>query len=478
MVTGGILLAYKESFQLEKLHHDLIKAAQDWTVSSRFRPEQTGETRCKALLLNHARYLSGIPAYQKMAVEEGCGEEVDIQTIKSKLMFTDEIFKSYRQEWLDRGSFGEMNRWLSSLFYRPVEMDLQDINSIDDWIAGLAEAGIMVSYSSGTSGTFSFVPRDIQDWEKARTANISYLTPLLTSRKVEPGLSRWLSGSAVKLLSPENLVKSIKRTGLPGFDGFFLGFRQGRMGNQVLMQELASIFRRSYFLYNIDLTASALRCLQRGPQSENQQKLLDELLAEVNGRKKENYVRLIDRIEASHRERQRIFIFGAPYQFKEMCDIMSGLDRKLTLHPQSLILFGGGWKTFSGDTQNRDSLVMKLEQSFGLPAARILEGYSMTEINVLMLRCDAGRFHIPPLIEPVVLDEALTPLEGPELEGTFGFLDPLAVSYPGFIITGDRVRLLEGECPCGLSGPALTEIGRARSREVKGCGGIMGSITA
>ena len=100
----------------------------------------------------------------------------------------------------------------------------------------------------------------------------------------------------------------------------------------------------------------------------------------------------------------------------------------------------------------------------------------MTEINTLLLRCEHGRFHIPPIIEPVILDEELNPLEGKDNRGAFGFLDPLAVSYPGFIISGDYVHMIDGECDCGLTGPAITEIGRMPGSEVKGCGGIMGSL--
>jgi hypothetical protein len=123
-------------------------------------------------------------------------------------------------------------------------------------------------------------------------------------------------------------------------------------------------------------------------------------------------------------------------------------------------------------------MVQNLSDCFDLPPERILEGYSMTEISLLTVRCANGRFHIPPILEPVILDEELNPLEGRDLSGTFGFLDPLAISYPGFIISGDHVHFVDGECQCGLVGPALTEIGRARSREVKGCGGIMGSVNA
>ncbi len=102
----------------------------------------------------------------------------------------------------------------------------------------------------------------------------------------------------------------------------------------------------------------------------------------------------------------------------------------------------------------------------------------MTEANVFMVRCDHGRFHIPPILEPVIFDEALLPLAGTTGHGIFGFLDPLALAYPGFIITGDLVRLVGGDCACGLSGPAITEIGRAQNREIKGCAGVMASVRA
>ena len=155
---------------------------------------------------------------------------------------------------------------------------------------------------------------------------------------------------------------------------------------------------------------------------------------------------------------------------------MARHNRKSALRKGSLVLFGGGWKSFTGEAMDHDSLITLLTDTLEIPPQMVMEGYSMTEINMLMLRCRHGRFHIPPIIEPVIFDKELSPAEGTDIRGVFGFLDPMAVSYPGFIITGDYVHLIDGECDCGLTGPAVTEIGRVSGSEVKGCGGVMGSI--
>jgi hypothetical protein len=54
--------------------------------------------------------------------------------------------------------------------------------------------------------------------------------------------------------------------------------------------------------------------------------------------------------------------------------------------------------------------------------------------------------------------------------GRFAFLDSAALSYPGFITTGDKVKLLE-HCPvCDRPGPVLEpEVKRVVGTEMRGC---------
>jgi hypothetical protein len=287
-----------------------------------------------------------------------------------------------------------------------------------------------------------------------------------------------MMGKASRLLSPGALAALVGKLGLADFDAVFLGFRRGSTGNQMLIRELEPLFRRQCFLYDIDLSAAALSCLQRGARNEEEACLLDRFRRSSIENRENNYGRVIAFIQAATDCGQKIFLFGAPHQFRELCEYSAMAGLKTGFKEGSLVLFGGGWKSFSGEAINRDALVKMISEAFNLPPERVLEGYSMTELSLAMLRCSYGRFHIPPLIEPIVFDEELRPVDGKEVWGAFGFIDSLAVSYPGFLISDDRVKLVDGDCGCGLVGPAVTEIGRVAGREVKGCAGIMSSMRA
>ena len=460
--------------QTKDILNELIKITRGWAAGENIDFTRAKALRNEAIQLNHIHYLENIPLYRKMAVEEGCGKDIDIRTIINKLMFAVDIFKSYEQTWLDDGDFGRMTRWLSGIYHKPIDIDVSGLKTIDDWITCLSRAGIHVVYSSGTSGTFSFVPRDKKDWDTSASANIACLAPLL-ARRVPTGIvSGRFMKSANRLMSAARMVAG--QNGLSDYDAAFLGFRQGGMGNQSLISELAPLFSHRYFLYNTRLTGTALRCLRRGARTLEEHQLLSKFQEEIIGQEENHYIKFIDKIQKSIDNSQKIFIFGAPYQFKMLCESIAGNNKKLALKKGSLVLFGGGWKSFAGEAISREALAEMMTNCLDVPPQMILEGYSMTEINMLMLRCECGRFHIPPIIEPVVFDEELNALEGEDIKGAFGFLDPLAVSYSGFIISGDYVHMIDGECGCGLTGPAITEIGRLPGSEVKGCGGIMGSI--
>jgi hypothetical protein len=63
--------------------------------------------------------------------------------------------------------------------------------------------------------------------------------------------------------------------------------------------------------------------------------------------------------------------------------------------------------------------------------------------------------------------------------GRFAFLDPAGYGYPGFIMSGDKVKLFE-KCPkCNKTGIVMeSEISRMGGAEARGCGNLMRNLLA
>jgi len=129
------------------------------------------------------------------------------------------------------------------------------------------------------------VPRDETGWNLFTSAPISYLTPLLMEKNLLSLFKRFLVAVVSKRVSPQRFAGLMRRVGLPDYDGILLNFQKGNMGIQLVGQELSGLFRRSYFLYETDLMASALRCIARGPKSEEDRRLLEDFQSETVGRK-------------------------------------------------------------------------------------------------------------------------------------------------------------------------------------------------
>ena len=434
--------------------------------------------RHAAIGANHRHYFERIPIYRRLAEQAGIPAQATIEQISRELMSTDHIFKSYPQAHLDNHDYDAMNDWLRQVFDRPVEVPTAGVDSVDEWLERLRRGGIHTVFSSGTSGQISFVPRDGYAWSLLTGLATSYV-PLFQMRQgIARGWERLAARSAARTMAPHRFTQFFQRRGLRSFDGFFLSFAGGTQGTQVVGQVLARMVARATFLFDLRLSATAVRALVRGPASDHEQRLADAFLEATVQRREENYRRMREALRASVTSRRRALVFGAPFMIKEFCDWLVAAGEELALRRGSMLFHGGGWKSFEGDRIDEPALLALVEQATGIPADHVSEGYSMTEAQVVFPRCREGRFHVPPITETVVFDDALEPLEGDDVYGALGFLDPFAGCYPGFIITGDNVRRRADECPCGVSGLTITDIGRAAGREVKGCGGIMAAMQA
>jgi phenylacetate-coenzyme A ligase PaaK-like adenylate-forming protein len=153
-----------------------------------------------------------------------------------------------------------------------------------------------------------------------------------------------------------------------------------------------------------------------------------------------------------------------------------GLRLKLGEHWR--IELGGGWKLLYEPSISEPKLRELSSQTFDVRAGQIHDIYGSTEcLGLIGLSCEGGYKHVPhTVLHPLVLNEGMEPAGDGEW-GRFAFLNPLVQAYPGFIVTGDRVRLLS-RCPaCDRNGPVLDpEISRMPGAEDRGCANIVRQI--
>jgi hypothetical protein len=462
------------------LRDELAAATFAWANGDRsYDAARTREVRRRAAVLNHRHYHATIPFYRKLSERAGIGAEVpSFETIVRELMMPDDIFKSYAASLLDDRDFAGMNRWVRNISAGEGEETSCSAGDIDAWIDDRAARGVQLVFSSGTSGKMSFVPRDEEAWHAFLSLPYLYIPGLLARRGVLPRSKRILLRIVSRLGTWKTVLDLAHRFALRDFDGYFLNFSGGNQGIQLVGRETAKLTGSACFLYESPMSAAAVRAIIRGPRDQRETELVDAFLETTVRQKDANYTRFISQLESSVKRRRKVMLFGTPYLFKELAERVLRSHGRLSLPRGSQATFGGGWKSLEGQRIPERELIALISRAFDLPESAILEGYSMTEINGLMLKCTSGRYHVPPVLEAMVFDESLSPMTGSDVTGILGVIDPFATSYPGFLITGDNVRLVDERCACGLSGPAILAVDRSPGREVKGCGGIMATVNA
>jgi hypothetical protein len=167
-----------------------------------------------------------------------------------------------------------------------------------------------------------------------------------------------------------------------------------------------------------------------------------------------------------------VLVFGTPSRAAVLCDAMLAIGVKATAGSGSRLVTGGGWK---GDREMSAPELRELVGCvLGLEGDAVVDAYSATELNCVLSSCREDRYHVPPLVQPLLFDDAFEWVEEAEETGLLGFFDPFAGSYPGLLVTGDQGHLTRDPCPCGLSGWSVrSPIVRALGHEPRGCAGAL-----
>jgi phenylacetate-coenzyme A ligase PaaK-like adenylate-forming protein len=308
----------------------------------------------------------------------------------------------------------------------------------DEVIDAFNKAGIIIAFSSGTSGKHTFIPRN------QRTFNTcEYVAAKSLVNMIYP---LWEYDAYGYLLMPNP-----KKTNVYAGKVLEIYFDAAKDLSVAIDREVTTELIR-LTMGGKGVKAKIAQLLAK----RSSVKMIDDIIKWLQDREKNN---------------DKFTMVGAPYI---LFAVMKKLKREgisFNFGEKAGIATGGGWKVQEHNRIPFHAFQKEVEDVLGIPDKYCLDIYGMVEGNGWMVHCPEGHYlHSPySYYKPLVLDEEFNQVDYGE-SGRFAFLDSAAMSYPGFVVTGDQVKLLE-RCPiCNRPGPVLEpEIKRVKGEEIRGC---------
>ncbi|RLF42009.1 MAG: hypothetical protein DRN12_01675 [Thermoplasmata archaeon] len=374
--------------------------------------------------------------YHNFCKEHGITPD-DIKTnedLKKIPLIPDKFFKEYP-------SGRDFATWLGNIYTGklPKIVIKQKNPSYDDVIDAFNEAGIIVTYSSGTGGRHTFIPRDKRTFSTTEyTAAKSLLTMMYPL---------WEYDAHAYLMMPDPRVN------------FIYAGKALDIAYDLVKNVNAAITQR---------VTTKLISMAMGGGGGLKGKIVRYAFYRES---KKTIDRIVDWLKQREKAGDKIFLIGAPYLIHFVIEQLKKEGTRLDFGENGGVGTGGGWKIHEHQRLPVSEFRKEVEEYLGIPSKYCLDIYAMVEGNGWMVHCPEGHYlHVPyTYYKAMVLNENFEPVDYGET-GRFAFLDAAAFSYPGFIITGDQVKLLE-RCPvCDRPGPVLEpEIKRAKGEDVRGC---------
>jgi len=366
-----------------------------------------------------------------------------MEDIKKIPLLPDSFFKDYPE------SKGFL-KWLNNIYTGSIPMpDFKtDTPDHDDVIERFNQKGVSIMFTSGTSGRFSFIPRSADSWDRLKYNAIKSVIELMD----------YNPNDSVILLIPDP-----RQTNLTIASLFGIAFDLYKPENINIALE------------DTKITIKFLR-MQRADTIGIREKIKAKAIAKLSPIvQKKSDQKMINLLEKFEKTGKRAIIAGPPFWLNRILERMKSEGKTVSL-PNSQVLTGGGWKAEEDKRAPEESFREKVQEVLGIPHNRYHDVYAMSECSSVFLSCEGHYKHVPPTIIPLVLDEDLNQI-GYNKFGRFAFIDPIPDSYPGFIITGDKVKILE-HCPiCNREGPVLDiEVTRLPGVEGRGCAAVMAEL--
>lgn len=350
------------------------------------------------------------------------------------LLFAHGAYKSYAQSWLAQGRWDRMAKWVGTVSTCPAgAVDIDGVAGLDEFVARMESVGCYLTCSSGTTGKPAMIACSASDLDVASNANVIGLTwatgiPADGSRKLF-GL-----GPRTSVARNERARVALVRAFSTEADSYQLAVEPISVGAVMDMVEL----RRRI----ADGTAGPSAITAFEATSVQRQSAMDAAVADA-----------VDQLIAA-RDRQLLLtgMFASLYQ------VAAGVREKgfsgNDFRDDTALLVAGGLKGATLPADYREYVF----ETFNIAAERVYHFYTMQELNTPFPKCRTGRYHAPPWVLLLPLDEPgekLIDNTGGPVQARGAFFDLSLEGRWGGVISGDRIDVDFGGCECGHQGPTV-----------------------
>jgi long-chain-fatty-acid---luciferin-component ligase len=432
----------RRAHKVDEVFSDLIPPRETWTpVDESLHPvdvlrvplDEAQALQFKAIKYAFTRQYTGNEFYHRYCDKHRVTPD-DLKTnddLEKIPLIPDATFKQHP-------SGEDFAYWIANIFTGElpgvVEIDPSNM-TFDDIIQAFNTIGLEVAYSTGTSGRHSVIPRDKRTFGYFQYGASKATVGIYDQMGLDHALSLFPK--------PTNTNLWASRA-------------------QEMQQRMAK--DHSYGL-ELKITADrAATTMAAEQQPERAQQAAQEMMRKVF----ETGLGFCERYEKTT---DTIGLTAPPALCYAFMDFLENAGKRFEFGERGMVFTGGGWKTIQNEQIPRETFRKQVEEMLGIPETRCLDGYGMVEMNSYLPTCPEGHyFHVPyTWLMPLTLDQNLEPTSFGEW-GRFAFIDATAYSYPGFVMTGDRVRIRE-HCPaCDRHGPVLEPgIERLSTEEMRGC---------
>lgn len=418
-------------------------SAHDWSYLPR---TEINAMQLAGLQRRFAELRNRIPTLKKLADGEGV-ERVEHINDVVPLLFEHTIYKSYPPSLLEKRNFAQVNKWLAKLVTSEVgdailAADVSSCQGLDEWFEAMDKAvpQLRISHTSGTSGTLSFLPHGVREFEKTFQIRRLFAWHMNGPDAPQPELHTaypyYKKGYLSHVRANEFLIKIL----LPDESHFHAAY-PATLSTDML--HLGAKIRAAHAKGTLDRLEISAELMSR-------KKEFDKLQADMP----QHLTTFFEQM-ATELKGKRVYI-GATWNLLHNM-AKAGLARGLenVFHPDSYIATTGGAKGVMQPEGWREDVLR-------FTGGKTLnESYAMSEvIGGSHMRCEHGHFHLAPTVIAYLLDPETSkplPREG-RVTGRAAFFDLGADTRWGGFITGDEITI-EWDKPCTCGRPSAYVVG-------------------